>query len=343
MKFTETGCVTFKVGCVGDSQWVLDNQTLLPSKIRFQIEDTGVGIAPDQLENIFLPFHQAEGQDPQVEGTGLGLTITRQLVEMMGGEINVKSIVGQGSIFWLELELPEVDAVDESICLNTQEILGYEGPQRSVLVVDDKWANRAVLINLLEPLGFAVIEAENGQEGLNKIRQLKPDIIFMDLVMPVMDGFEATRQIRTSDDLKNIIIVATSASVFEFDQQQSLDVGCDDFLPKPVREADLLEQLRTHLELQWIYENHEVETGSSSANTSENQQTPSSLIVPPETIAALLDLSLRGDLKGITERLTQLEASNPQFAPFTTHLRQLVKGFKVKQIQEFIKEYKNGH
>jgi signal transduction histidine kinase/DNA-binding response OmpR family regulator len=342
VKFTETGSVTFKVGCVGDCEWVVDSHTPLPPKIRFQIEDTGMGIAPDQLENIFLPFHQAEGQKQQIEGTGLGLTITRQLVEMMGGEIHVKSSLGQGSIFWFELELPEVDAIDEPISLNAQEIIGYEGAKRKVLVVDDKWANRAVLINLLEPLGFEVVEAENGQEGLNKIRQLKPDITFMDLVMPIMDGFEATRQIRASSDLKDSVIIATSASVFEFDQQQSLDVGCDDFLPKPVREADLLERLQTHLELQWIYENYGVEAHADLANNSANQQTSlASLVVPAEAIAVLLDLSLRGDIRGITEQLTQLEAANPQLTPFTHHLRQLAKGFKVKQIQEFIKEYKN--
>lgn len=344
VKFTETGGVAFKVGCVADSQWIVGSDTALPSKIRFQIEDTGVGITPDQLEKIFLPFHQAEGQDQQIEGTGLGLTITRQLVEMMGGEIHVKSVLGKGSAFWFELELPEVDSVDESISLNTQDIVGYEGSKQSVLVVDDKWENRSVLVNLLEPLGFEVIEAENGQEGINKLRHLKPDIVFMDLVMPVLDGFEATRRIRASADLKDITIVATSASVFEFDQQQSLEVGCDDFLPKPVREADLLEQLRTHLQLQWIYENHGAEVGFDLASAQEHQQSsPSSLSVPPDAIAVLLNLSLRGDVKGITEQLTQLEAANPQLVPFTHHLRQLAKGFKVKQIQEFIQGYHNEH
>lgn len=343
VKFTEVGCVTFKVGCVGDSQWIVGSQSSLPAKIRFQIEDTGMGIAPNQLDSIFLPFQQAEGQDHQIEGTGLGLTITRQLVEMMGGRIHVKSTVGQGSIFSVELELSEVDSVDELDSFTAQEIVGYEGPKRRVLVVDDKWANRAVLINLLEPIGFEVVEAENGQEGLSKIQQLKPDIAFMDLVMPVMDGFETTRQIRASAH-KNMIIIATSASVFEFDQQQSLEVGCDDFLPKPVREATLLEQLRTHLKLQWIYENDGANASLSTSDDEENLEvTPAALVVPAEAILVLHDLARRGDLKGITAQLTQLEVSNPHLAPFANHLRQLAKGFKVKQIQELIKEYSNGH
>jgi signal transduction histidine kinase/DNA-binding NarL/FixJ family response regulator len=343
VKFTESGSVTFKVGCVGNEQWIVSSQVSLPAKIRFQIEDTGVGIAPDQLENIFLPFHQADSQNQQIEGTGLGLTITRQLVEMMGGKINVKSVLGQGSVFWMELDLPEADSVDELDDPSATEIIGYEGSRRRVLAVDDKWANRAVLINLLEPLGFEVIEAENGREGLAKMRQFKPDIIFMDLVMPVMDGFETARQIRASSDLKDMIVIATSASVFEFDQQQSLDVGCDDFLPKPVREADLLEQLRTHLDLQWIYENNGAEARADLASGVKGQETsPASLAVPPEAIAALLDLALRGDLKGITEQLDQLEDADLQLSPFTKHLRHLAKGFKVKQIQEFIKEYSNG-
>jgi DNA-binding response OmpR family regulator len=162
----------------------------------------------------------------------------------------------------------------------------------------------------------------------------------MDLVMPVMDGFEATRRLRTLPEIKDVVVIAISASVFNFDRQQSQEVGCDDFLPKPIREAELLEKLRLHLGLEWIYE----ETTNDSPEQKEvhppSQILPSQFIVPPaEEVAALLDMARRGDLRGLAKRATQLQELEPQWVPFAAHLHQLAKEFKGKQIREFLKQF----
>jgi DNA-binding response OmpR family regulator len=157
--------------------------------------------------------------------------------------------------------------------------------------------------------------------------------------MPVMDGFEATRRLRTSTELADVVVIAISASVFDFNQQQSQEVGCDGFLPKPFREADLLEKLRLHLGLEWVYE----ETGATeqeSGVVDQEQRTNSKLIAPSvEELAALRDLAKRGDLRGIVKRAGRLEELDQQWVPFATHLSQLAKDFKGKQIREFLKQY----
>jgi signal transduction histidine kinase/CheY-like chemotaxis protein len=308
VKFTEKGFITFKVGYQQE-------------KFRFQVEDTGIGIIQEQLEEIFLPFQQGGEKSRETEGTGLGLTISRQLVELMGSELRVKSTLGQGSIFWFDLELQEVDEWDDAANDWERNILGFKGDKRKVLVVDDKWANRSVLVNLLEPLGFEVVEAINGLDGLNKACEFKPDLVFMDLVMPVMDGFEATRRLRTLPDLANVVVIAISA-----------------FIPKPFREADLLEKLGYHLGLEWIYEKGTSAIGTDFSLGAESGK--ESIVAPPaEEIAVLLDLAMRGDLRGLAKRATQLEELDQQWVPFATHLCQLAKGFKGKQLREFLKQF----
>lgn len=324
VKFTETGSVSFKVGYHEE-------------KFRFQVEDTGVGIAPEQLAEVFLPFQQVGDRPEETEGTGLGMAISRQLVQLMGSELQVKSTLGQGSVFWFDLDLSEVSYWDNTANLLEQQIIGFTGEKRKVLVVDDKWANRSVLVHFLEPLGFEVVEAADGLEGVNKARELQPHVIFMDLVLPVMDGFEATRQIKKLPELAAVVVIAISASVFDFDQQQSWEVGCDDFLPKPVREVDLLEKLRVHLGLEWVYE-EQGNRGQASQDAGLNPQGP--LVAPPQQeMAVLLDLAKRGNLRGITDAATRLAAMDAQWVPFATHLRLLAKAFKVRQIQEFIKQH----
>jgi predicted ATPase/signal transduction histidine kinase/DNA-binding response OmpR family regulator/tRNA A-37 threonylcarbamoyl transferase component Bud32 len=339
-KFTEKGSITFKVG-------------YQEGKLRFQVEDTGIGIAPHLLEEIFLPFQQAAEKSRKTEGTGLGLAISRQLVELMGASLQVKSTLDKGSTFWFDLELDDVDQLDAVTKPWERNVVSLKGNKRKVLVVDDKWANRSVLVNLLEPLGFEVVEAINGLDGLNKAREFKPDVIFIDLVMPVMDGFEATRHLRISPDLTDIVVIAISASVFDFNQQQSQEVGCNDFIAKPVREAELLEKLQVHLGLEWVYEQKdeverikdEVERtkdGNISLHTSDFTLESAIVAPPAEELAILLDLAKRGDLRGLVKRTATLEELDKQWLPFATYLRQLAKDFKGKQIREFLKQQLRG-
>ncbi|MBD2067709.1 AAA family ATPase [Leptolyngbya sp. FACHB-671] len=330
VKFTEAGAIAFTVG-------------YHEQKIRFQVEDSGIGIASNHLSEIFKPFQQVGEDSRKTEGTGLGLAISGQLVEMMGGTLQVKSTLGIGSTFWFDLDLPTADALMEAAHASKRTIIGVKGDKPKILIVDDKPTNRSVLINLLEPIGFDVLDAVDGQDGLNKAQSFQPHVILIDLVMPKLDGFEATRRLRAMPALKDVIVIAVSASVFEFDHQQSLQVGCNDFLAKPIQEDNLLQKLQEHLKLEWIYEN-ESEVGESSKNV-DNQDSQvsfstSDLLIPPaEEIAIFLDLAMRGDLRAIAKRATQLEEANQQWSPFAAHLRQLAKGFKGRQILEFLQQF----
>jgi predicted ATPase/signal transduction histidine kinase/DNA-binding response OmpR family regulator/tRNA A-37 threonylcarbamoyl transferase component Bud32 len=340
VKFTEKGSITFKVGYQQE-------------KLRFEVEDTGIGIATDKLEEIFLPFKQVGENSQKTEGTGLGLAISRQLVAMMGGELKVNSTLGKGSIFWLDLDLPEVFQQNNIKSTKESNIISFVGSKIKVLVADDKWANRSILVIILKTLGFEVLEATDGLDALNKAQEFQPDVILMDLVMSVMDGFEATRRLRKLPDFKEVIVIAISASVFDFDKQQSREVGCDDFIAKPVQVAELLEKLRVHLGIEWIYEeqSHQEQVkmpkitllqtqGEVKAATSADVNFGNLLVAPPpEELKILLDLAMRGDLKGIAQRSVELAELDEQLVPFATHLRLLAKSFKGKQILEFLKNY----
>ncbi len=326
IKFTEKGGVTLKVG-------------YQEGKIRFQVEDTGVGMAPEQLGEIFLPFHQVGENSRKIEGTGLGLAIGRQLVQMMGGEIQVKSTLGVGSTFFFDLDLPEVSEwANKTAQTHAESILGFKGDRRKIIVADDKWENRTILAAMLQPLGFEVVEATDGQDCLSKALTFQPDCILMDLMMPVMSGLEATRRLRKLPELRDITVIAVSASVFDFDRRKSIEEGCNDFLPKPIRADDLLEKLRVHLGLEWICDSETAER-SLEPDTQRKSATGEMVAPPPEELEALFDLAMMGDLRGIAERTAQLEQVDEQWLPFASHLRQLAKEFEERKILDFVKHY----
>lgn len=325
VKFTDRGGVTFQVG-----QITSGTHGGSPPRIRFAVRDTGRGIAEGDLEEIFLPFQQAGDQRHITEGTGLGLPISQRLVEMMGAQIQVDSHPGQGSCFWFEVELPQVEG-STSVDPETPEpiITGYRGPRRQILVIDDKWENRSVLINLLMPLGFEVIEASNGQEGVDLAVQGRPHLVLMDLVMPVMDGFEATRRLRACPELQDLVILAASASTFDQDQRSSLEAGCDGFIAKPIVAPELLETLRSHLQLEWIHAGDE----RLSPQIPGVETTDLEPAMPSATqLSQLWELARIGHIKGILEQLDRLEAQGGSSA-LIQDLRQKAKAFQVKKIQ----------
>jgi len=314
------------------------------AKIRFQIEDTGIGISQDKLEEIFLPFHQVGDRNNFVEGTGLGLSISQKLVKMMGSQIRVQSTPGKGSIFWLDIDLPAV--AQSSQLPSTPEkrrLVGFSGSQRKVLIVDDNEVNRSMLHRMLSRLGFEIAQATDGEDCLHKAQEFLPDLILMDLLMPVMDGWEATRRLRQLPKLKDAVILALSASVYETTRQESILAGCDNFLTKPIQTNELLELLRLHLGLEWIYEDGS-ETKKRKAKTPKSSSevpTADSMMVSPgsESVLALLRLTAMGDIEAILEETAKLEHSDPTLVPFVHHLRQLAKGFQLKQIRDFLKQH----
>ncbi|WP_325315446.1 hybrid sensor histidine kinase/response regulator [Microcoleus sp. PH2017_28_MFU_U_A] len=342
VKFTERGGVTFKVSvvdCVSD-----ENRTeVLTTKvrIRFQVEDTGIGIAADELPKIFTPFEQVGNTRRHTEGTGLGLAISRELVEIMGSELQVESTLGRGSIFWFELDLLAVDSPEINKKYSQKFIKGFNGTNKKLLVVDDQWENRSVLIHLLEPLGFEIIEATDGQDCLNKALEFQPDCILIDLVMPVMDGFEAMRQIRKLPLFKNVVTIGTSASIMAVEKQGSLAAGCNAFLPKPIRAEELLNCLQVHLELEWIYENLEDENYESEDSDNQSKIPDEKIIPPPaEEIAVLFELAMMGDLGGIQKQAEKLAKINAKYVSFASHMNQLAKNFEEAKILEFVEQYR---
>jgi PAS domain S-box-containing protein len=299
--------------------------------LRFEVSDTGIGIPEEKLHEVFSPFIQVGKHNRTIEGTGLGLAISRELVRLMGGELHVKSKVNEGSTFWLELDFPEVEEEIAVTGVRGKHIIGFTGEKRKILVVDDKWENRAVLVNLLLPLGFEVTEAENGYDGLQKAAEFMPDLILMDLIMPVMDGFEATRRIRQSAHLKHVKILAISASTSESQRQESIEAGCDGFIAKPVEAEELFEKVGTQLGLEWIYE----EQGEVAMGEKEKM-----LVIPPlSELNLLYDLAEDGDFMGIQRQLDNIDQLDERYRPFVNEIRNLAKAFLDDKICKFIERY----
>jgi signal transduction histidine kinase/ligand-binding sensor domain-containing protein/DNA-binding NarL/FixJ family response regulator len=349
VKFTEQGSVTLRItgrqqpseqgsrgaeeqrGNFSPAPLPLCPPATLYCLLRFEVVDTGPGIAPEQLERVFRPFEQVGEAGKQVEGTGLGLAISRQIVQQMGGQLQVESELGRGSAFWFEVTLPVIKAAVREEPVPVRKITGYEGARQKVLVVDDKEYNRRMLVDLLEPLGFEMNTANNGQEAVDKALAWQPDAIVLDLVMPVKTGFEAAQEIRQRPELKGVFIVAVSASVMEADQERSRVVGCDVFLPKPIKAERLLDLLATALGLAWIYA--VAEAGSEAPLVPP----------PPKDLAALYQLADEGQIFDIREYAVRLEKLDEAYLPFARYLQKLTKRFDIDQIKVFIKQFMRGN
>jgi signal transduction histidine kinase/CheY-like chemotaxis protein len=237
MKFTAQGEVAFRV-------------YVNPERLRFEVKDTGKGIPKEDLPSIFKPFYQATNSDLSGHGVGLGLHISKQIVESLGGDITVASEVGQGSTFSFEIPWRYADPVTNDFL--SPRVIGYEGRRRKILVVDDEPLNRSILKELLSAVEFEVVEANSPEAALRLLKD-HFDVAIIDIRMPGYDGHALCRSLRSSLALENLIIIACSASVFADDQRTALDSGFDDFLPKPVMEEELFEILSRCLKLKWIY------------------------------------------------------------------------------------------
>ncbi|NBC16422.1 MAG: PAS domain S-box protein [Bacteroidetes bacterium] len=322
VKFTDSGGVALRI-CHDDAH-------ASDSALRFVVEDTGVGITEDQLDEIFQPFQQVHEAGRRAEGTGLGLAISQKLTHLMGGTLEARSTPGEGSVFSVHLTLDEVDGAAAPRAADRIAV-GYEGPPLSILIVDDRAENRAVLVDLLAPLGFDLAEAADGQEALDVAATFEPDLILMDLVMPVLDGFEATRRLRQSPAYRDTRVIALSASAFEHSRQESLSAGCDDFVPKPVQADVLLDRLQQHLRITWTYADEETSGDASDAADSDTLVWP-----PAECLDDLHDLTLAGDIHGIRQWLDALVDDHPDCAPLAQTIRSMADAFDMEQIADFI-------
>lgn len=334
IKFTDKGSVTFKV-----EEVTVLVQSVPVHRVRFQVEDTGIGMTAKQLEKIFLPFEQVGDTKRQAEGTGLGLAISQKIALLMGSSLQVQSEFGKGSKFWFEVELAEAQNwANSSRLVQHGTILGYQGALRKILVVDDRWENRSVLVSLLEPIGFEVIEAINGQEGLDKAVMIRPDLIITDLVMPVMDGFEMLRHLRQLSQFRELPAIASSASVFAADQFKSVAAGANEFLPKPIEAEMLLELIQHHLNLEWIYDTEVASPGTMASAIPQSDS--DSLILPSlEILQHLQEQVEMGDLDRVVEEVQQLEKTDTQLIPFARKILELAENYELNSLVALLKQF----
>ncbi|MES3023560.1 MAG: ATP-binding protein [Pseudomonadota bacterium] len=301
--------------------------------LRLEVRDSGIGIAPGQIEQIFRHFEQVGDVKRQAGGTGLGLAISRQLVRLMDSELQVHSEVGAGSAFWFEIEAP---LAGPGVAPASAErlVVGYEGPRKKILVVDDVDANRLVLKDLLEHVGFEIALAVNGREGVRVAGEWQPDAVLMDIVMPVMDGLEATRLIRAMPGRDGPRIIAISASVSREDEGATYEAGVDAFMSKPVRQNPLLEKLGELLGLTLAYEDEAAEAPTAGAGDDAE------MVVPPAPeIEALCQLAREGNMRAIRKRADAIAADDARYAPFAAKLRLLANTYQSKAILDMVMHY----
>ncbi|MBF0411696.1 MAG: response regulator [Desulfamplus sp.] len=262
VKFTSAGGVEYIVELNSDMQKSSGNW------IRFSIKDSGAGIDEKDLEKIFYPFEQAGKPNDSSQGTGLGLAISQRLVRLMGSDLVVKSKLGEGSQFSFSIDLPETSGREIKL-ESGKRIAGIDNKNFHILVADDNLNNRELLRDALEPLGFIVEMAANGKECIDMALANKPDVILMDLMMPKMNGFEATEHIKQNPALKGILVIAISASVVNESREKSLRAGCDEFLTKPVSLNSLFTVISKYKDIEWIYEAENSDNNIDAANGSK--------------------------------------------------------------------------
>lgn len=340
VKFTDMGEVTFKVFLINnlvtnlaESKLAKPTEDSLNVRIRFQVEDTGIGINLNHFEEIFLPFCQVGDRSRFTEGTGLGLAISQKLVQFMGTSIQVKSTLGKGSIFWFDLELPQASEYFPISEVKSTQIIDFKTNKRKVLIVDDSEASRLLLRELLEPLGLIIVEAKNGQDCLKKALEFQPNLVLMNLIMPIEDSFKSLQSLVPKDTT----IIALSGSNLKDIQWESLNIGFPDVISKPVQTKQLLKLIRKYLAVEHIQKEQFCSTAVESNLLSLSITAPSS-----SELSTLTQLVQMGDITGIINYTECLERLDGKLLPFTTQTRQLAKSFKLKQLLEFIEQFLTG-
>jgi PAS domain S-box-containing protein len=347
IKFTQEGGVTLRVGLEQDpelpearfqspSAGVVKNSTPRHC-LQFEVEDTGSGIAAEELDTLFAPFGQTESGRQSQEGTGLGLPIGRKFVQLMGGDISVDSTLGRGSIFRFEIRLHPTEQVQTVVNSAYRGVIGLEEnqPTYRILVADDRPESRLLLVKLMDSLGFEVQEAKNGQEAVVMWESWQPHLIWMDMQMPEMDGYRATQQIKARMRLKSsessakTAVIALTASAFKRDRAVVLSVGCDDFVSKPFREELLLEKMAEHLGVRYRFadttdssENGESDSGKV---TSTDQLGEYLSQMPSEWIAQAYQATLKGSDRMMLQLIEQIPSA---LAPLARVLKEWTTNFR---------------
>jgi PAS domain S-box-containing protein len=315
IKFTDRGEVSLTV------RELQHNET--ETTLQFEVQDFGMGIPADQLETIFKPFEQAGDVQRRYGGSGLGLSISRQLVKLMGSDIRVYSQPGIGSHFWFDLTLPlEAEMVMQPA---PRKITGYRGQRRTLLLVDDMEQSRTMLVDLLHSLGITVLQTRDAQATLMHVHAGCPDLIIMTLA----DGIEATRQLRTLAQCRDMPIIAISASNNDEIQAAYITAGATTFMAEPINPERLLQQIGELLNLSWIY-----------VLTDEQVAVESPLATPPHAeLKALHGLAMSGNMRDIVHWAEHIESLDEKYRPFADKLRRLSNSYQSKAILALAEEY----
>ena len=261
-------------------------------------------------------------------------------MEMLGGELKVESTVGKGSVFWFELELQRVKR-STVVKLPTKQIVGYKGKRRTVLIADDREESLYILLNMLAPLDFEIIQAKDGKSCVKKAVEFIPDLILLDLMMPGINGFEVARQIRAKEELKDMVIIAVSASVSKEMKEKSLKVGCDDFIGKPFELESLLILFQRYLNLEWIYDEEPAKISEIDTKFDVDELL---MQIPQKELEALLDYAKQGNLKKFISQLDRIRKLNKNVVPLLNRLQRLVDNFNFNEIIKILErnEKNNG-
>ncbi len=368
IKFTKEGGVTLKIlDCrlqIANLEEQKSKIKNLKSKIRFEVSDTGSGIASEELIHLFEAFQQATMISEVQEGTGLGLSISRKFVELMGGEIRINSEFGRGTQVTFDIQVRVVNVPDIGTKVPARHVVALEPDQPCyrILIVDDNRDNRQLFLNMFTPLGFEVREAENGQEAIEVWKTWQPHLIWMDLRMPVMNGYETTKRIRKEEVGKlgswevdgnhletrqSTIIIALTASPFEHERNIAFAAGCDDLSAKPFRSADIFDLMRKHLGVRYVYEEDEIPSDSAQDRLqAKGKRQKREEVLTPEALAALpsnmLEQLERVTLRSHIEQIEQtIHAIRTHNAAVADELARLAENFAYREILKIIRKGKN--
>jgi two-component system sensor histidine kinase/response regulator len=344
-EFTDTQTKPADVGCDQSPQAdfdCVDANSIRPVflRLQFEIEDTGPGIAAEEMDKLFSPFEQTKTGQQSQKGTGLGLPISRKFVQMMGGDITVNSMVGLGSKFAFDIQISLAAPTDVKMLKPHKKVIGLEPnqPEYRILVVDDRADNCLVIDRLLSPLGLLVREARNGQEAVAIWEDWQPHLIWMDMQMPVMNGYEATTHIKSHPLGKETVIVALTASAFEEDRKTILAAGCNDFMRKPFEAKILFAKIEELLGVRYIYEepvDTELENESEISGVFSNQSVESQLCqMPLEWVEKIYNAAY----ECCDDKIFKLIEEMPgEFASTSQYLTNLAHNFLFDDIIELAK------
>ena len=303
IKFTQTGGVRLRVAYAREMA-------------QLEIHDTGPGMTAEEIERVYEPFVRGASAHQGAGGSGLGLTIAKMLTDLMGGELSVRSVPGQGSVFAVRLFLPQLHLPPEGASTleaerqRRAERSGYAGPRRKILLVDNEAADRSLLQQLLEPLGFALRQAASGHDCLDLLAAgLNPDVVLLDLAMPGIDGWETLRRIRAMGAPQPAVAIV-SANAFDRALDHGLGIAADDFIVKPVRHSELLDWLERRLQLQWL------DPSALPARPQPGLPPSAQGLPPPESLRALQGLLQLGYYRGIVNQLQAMAQAHPQARAF---------------------------